>query len=172
MFPCGGGGTSINFKIKFQGVTQERPSQIVTITLSPSFGEGPTKSYEVRVVSDENGIYSGSFIPTVAGFAPQTAIITVKGPVHLSKTFNESQIQVFTNGSNSTFDWSNIKLLAGDVITTGESYNFVNALDIGKVIEDYFPNSPASSPADLNFDGRVNALDIGMVIEMYFKHGE
>ncbi|MFH0863597.1 MAG: dockerin type I domain-containing protein [Candidatus Gottesmanbacteria bacterium] len=147
---------TLNFKIKFQGISSAKLNRQVRVTLK----YGPIYNY-VNVASDTNGIYSG----TITNIPNGTYDVLIKGFVHLqenlgSVTFGQSQV--------INRNWSAIELKAGDI----DGNNSINAIDIARVVEDYFPNSPANSPADFNLDGTVNAIDIGFLIGNYFQIGD
>ncbi|MFH0863554.1 MAG: dockerin type I domain-containing protein [Candidatus Gottesmanbacteria bacterium] len=150
------GTATLNFKIKFQGITSAKPNKQVTVTLK----NGPTYN-NVSVASDANGIYSG----TITNISTGTYEVLIKGFVHLRKNLGSV---TFGQGQTVDKDWSTIDLKAGDI----DGNNTINAVDIARVIQDYFPNSPTNSPADFNLDGTVNAVDIGFLIGNYFQTGD
>ena len=147
----------LSFKIKFEGVNQQRPNQAVTIILKKD--GSVTQTFEnVTISSDTNGIYSG----TAAGIAPDTYDVLVKGPVHLRKLL-EADV-AFGSGA-SDFDWSSEELPSGDA--TGD--NKVNIQDFGRLAENYLQSV---SIADFNLDGIVNIQDFGLLAENYGQEGE
>jgi hypothetical protein len=176
-------GNRLTISVKFQGIFTQKPDQVVKVTLTNTTpttdpitdpitdpvtdGIVPASADIIRDVSlsaNSQGVYTGS----TDNIPPGTYHIYIKGPRHLQKKFENIAINLGVN----TYNWSNdsrFLLLAGDILGND---NFVNALDLGKIIEDYFPNTPANSIADLNLDGTVNSIDIGFVIENYFRTGD
>jgi len=156
---CATPQANLNFKIKFQGITQQKPDKTVRVILKQG-GQEKYSFDSLGVSSDQNGAYSGN----ITGIDPGTYDIYIKGWAHLQRNFADI---ILAEGENSQ-DFSGTNLIAGDI--NGD--NRINAVDIGIVIDDYWPNTPADSPADLNLDGKVNAIDIGLVIENYFLEGD
>lgn len=156
---CATPQANLTFKIKFQGIAQQKPDKTVRVILK----QGDQEKYSsdpLGVSSDQNGVYSGN----ITGIEPGTYDIYIKGWAHLQKKFADITL---AEGENSQ-DFSETSLIVGDI--NGD--NTINAVDIGIVIDDYWPDTPAGSPADLNLDGRVNAIDIGLLIENYFLQGD
>jgi parallel beta-helix repeat protein len=152
---------NLSFQIKFQGINQQRPDKTVKITLKKD--DTPIAVYEnIGVSSDQDGIYSGRLM----NIQPDTYDIYIKGWAHLQKKFENITLIEGENDQN----FSDTLLLAGDIDNARD--NRVNAVDLGIVIDHYFPDTPTDSPADLNLDGKVNAIDIGLIIENYLKQGD
>ncbi len=150
------GTATLNFKIKFQGITSQKADKQVKVTLK----NGPAFD-NVNVVSDGGDVYSGSVTNIPAG----TYEVLIKGPVNLQKNFGSV---TFSTDQTVDKDWSGTILKAGDI----DKNNFINAVDVAKLLQDYFPNTPAGSVADFNLDGTVNAVDIGFLIGNYFQTGD
>lgn len=151
---------NLDFQVKFQGINNQKPVKTAKITLKNT-GEAETTHEEtVNLGSDQNGIWSGR----IMNISPGTYDFYIKGWAHLQEKFEGITL---AEGENSQ-DFSQTKLLAGDI----NDNNRIEALDLAVVIDHYWPDTPAGSPADFNLDGSVNALDIGLVIENYFLEGD
>jgi len=160
-----GGNPVLNFKIKFQGVTVKRADQKVKVivkkgSLNKTFGD-------VSVVSDDNGIYSGSVTLTEVPAGGNYKIF-IKGPKHLARKFCENNQAGRCVGSGkvtlaagaNTFDFSKIVLEAGDLPNPSDSNKqdgVVNSVDYS-LWKSRIGNEDADSlaVADVNFDGIVN----------------
>ncbi|MFH0863556.1 MAG: cohesin domain-containing protein [Candidatus Gottesmanbacteria bacterium] len=150
---------SLGFQLKFQGITTQK-SGSKTITLLLKQGSTTKYTFNPSVSNNTAGLYSA----TIANIDPGTYDVYIKGWVHLQKKFTNITL---SPGLNSQ-DWSATEMKAGDF----DNNNFINAVDIARVIQDYFPSTPANSPADFNLDGTVNAVDIGYLIGNYFQTGD
>jgi hypothetical protein len=114
----------------------------------------------VTLVPGANNTYTAT-LQTV--LTPGNYALLVKRHQFLAKKFT------FTVGSTApNLDFSAIPLVGGDV----NNDNVINTLDIGKVIEEYSPQTDTTATADITRDKRINALDLGIIIENYFKQGE
>ena len=60
-------------------------------------------------------------------------------------------------------------MLTGDLDSTGDSENKVDAADIKALFSGY---TTASSTEDINFDGIVNMYDAGFIIKNWGEVGE
>lgn len=144
------------FRIKFQGINQQRPGKTVDVQLKKA-GALSLKITNLNVSSDVNGIYTG----TINDIDPDTYDILIKGWVHLTKKFSGTSL----NDINNSFDWSGIELLSGDA--TGD--DIINIQDFRVLVEDYLQSE---GPADFNLDGIVNIQDFRFIAENYLKEGE
>jgi len=149
----------LTFKVRFQGINQQRPDKTVKITLTKAGNTIATFENE-GVGSDENGIYTGR----IMNITPDTYDIFIKGWAHLQKKFSGITL---TEGEN-TQDFSGTELLTGDATDD----NKINAQDIVILVQDYRPNTPPNSLADFNLDGTVNAQDVRFIVENYRREGE
>jgi hypothetical protein len=147
---------SLSFRIKFQGLSTQLGDRKVKVTLKQADVVKYTFS-DVNTTADAAGVYSG----TVSNLAIGTYDVYVKGPAHLKEKFASVNLN---SGPNSA-DWSGTEMKAGD----SDGNNFINMVDIGMVIQDYYPKNVPGTLADFNLDGSVNSVDIGMVIENYYK---
>lgn len=147
---------SVNFKVKFQGISEKRADKTVKLTFKQD-GQVMIGSKEVQVNSDQNGIYSGN----LSGITLGTYDIFVKGWSHLGKKFSGVSLEQITN----SFDWTGTTLLAGDA----DGNNIINIQDFGILVTDY---QKTQSRADFNLDGVVNIQDFRFIAENYLKQGE
>jgi hypothetical protein len=150
------GTAGLSFKVKFQGINSQKAAQKVKVTL-----KGGQTFADIDVAADSGGVYSG----VVTGITPGTYAVLVKGPKQLQKNLGNV---TFVANQTVTQNWSGIELPAGDVDGNGT----INSVDIGMLIQDYAPNTPANSPADFDLDGTVNTVDIGMMLDNYYKNDE
>lgn len=146
------------FKIKFQGINQQRPNKTIKITIKNE--ENIVHTENVDIDSDQNGVYSG----TISNINQGNYDILIKGWVHLQKKFPGVTLNPGANNQN----WSDIELRAGDI----DGNNLINPLDVTKVFNDYPQNTTEGDIADLNLDGKVNAIDIGLIIKNYLQQGD
>lgn len=149
----------LSFKIKFQGISMQRPNKLVTVILKQNKqekGEFPG----VEVVSTADGVYTGDIMNIPLG----TYDVLIKGQVSLQRKFQGIVLQAGKNIQN----FSQTELLTGDI----NNDNRINAQDLALLTKDYQPHTPPNSPADLDSDGFVNAQDIRFVIENYRKEGD
>lgn len=177
--PTGGvppSGTPIlNFKVKFQGITEKRGDQAVTIFVTQ--GDFAKSYYNITVTSDNDGIYSGrtTLSPNIdgRGFAAGPVVISIKGPRHLTKRFCKAnqaagyrcgpvEVLALSAGEN-TFDFSKVVLEGGDLPNPNEDYKqdgVVNSVD-WSLMNSRLGSTSADDlrVADINMDGVVNATD-------------
>jgi hypothetical protein len=150
---------NLNFQIKFQGISQQRPSKTVKITLKK--GEDIAATFEnIGVGADQNGVYNGR----IMNIPPDTYDVYIKGWSHLQKKFEGITL---VEGENNQ-DFSGSELLAGDA--NGD--NRISIQDIRIAVLDYIPNVVPDSPADFNLNGLVNIQDIRFIIINYLKEGD
>lgn len=147
---------SLSFKVKLQGIDQQRTNETVKVTLKK--GGSTIATHEtVSISADENGAYSGS-VPNISF---DTYDVLVKGWSHLTKKF----ANISLNQLENSFDWSGTKLTAGDA--TGDDK--INIQDFRILVENYLKGS---SIADFNLDGQTNIQDFRFIAENYLKTGE
>lgn len=166
-WPCGqDSGVALNFKVKFQGITQKRDDQQVKLTVKR---ENFSKPFDVRLTSNDSGIYSGSVALT--GVAPGNYLIYIKGPRHLAKKFCKNNQETrcslsdriaLVRGDN-TLDFSKMVLEGGDLPNPNDDYKqdgVVNSIDY-TLINNRLGSSAEDDLriADINLDGAVNSTD-------------
>lgn len=152
----------IKFLLKFDDIDNKGPKRPIKITFRESTSGFESES-DVTPTVDANGVFSAD---VSADLPDRSTDIFIKEPSHLSKKFTVN----LSSGPSITQDYTATALVLGDV----NNDDRINALDIGKIIEDYSGDSDTSSPtiADLNLDSKVNASDISFVINNYLKKGE
>ncbi len=115
---------ALNFKIKFQGVTSQRPAQTVTVT----FRQGTTDTLQtVTVTSDAGGTYSG-----LASTTSGTYDILITGPAHLRKKMATA---LSLSPTTPLQDWTAVLLPAGDA----NHDNKVDLLDYSALVLKFNP---------------------------------
>ena len=174
------GNTTLNFKLKFQGISGRVITQFVTqpvkITLVPKTGMNTTiEGVEFRILpTEQNGIWTGSKQINLSQNATEYSIY-VKGPKHLQKKICDAvPIETYEGsyrcgGGNisinqgvNNFDFSKIILLVGDLPTQD---GFVNAYDLSLVRNNLGSTDPAKLRlADLNLDGVIDTQDHSLII--------
>jgi cysteine-rich repeat protein len=91
----------------------------------------------------------------------------INGEAHLTKIIRSLQITESTTDVTLDFTFGDtVDLLAGDI----KDDNFVNALDIAIMLEDY--QKLGDNVADLNNEDYINALDMAVLLKNYFVLGE
>ena len=154
---------SLNFKLKFQGINQQRTSKTVKVVLKQQ-GQEKYRFNALTVNSDANGVYSG----TLTNITPGTYDIFVKGWAHLQKKFGNVNLVSGTN----TQDWTGTTLKAGDFNNEGETgYNILNIDDIAKISAVYtalnVPVTTSNQIYDVNLDNKISIEDIALVLANY-----
>ncbi len=153
----------LTFKIKFQGIDQQRPEKNVKVILKQQDQE-KYRFNSVTVNADANGIYSS----TISNITPGIYDIFIKGWTHLQKKF----VSVTLNSGTNSKDWSEITLKAGDFNNEGETgYNVLNIDDIAKILSVYtalnVPVNTSNQIYDVNLDNSININDIALVLANY-----
>lgn len=149
------GKAHLTFKVKFQGINQQRPNKTVKITLTKA-GNIIAAFENEGVVSDENGIYTGKMM----NVTPDTYDIYIKGWAHLQKKFSGIVLVVGENNQ----DWS------GEMLRSGDAYNdnYVAGADFAILKSTYW----GTGIADFNLDGEVNGGDFAIMKSNYFQCGD
>ncbi len=140
----------LNFKIKFQGVSTQKPDKSVTVVLRQGTIDTPQT---VTVTSDTTGMYSA----TLSGITPGAYDILVKGPAHLRKKMTSSPISI--SAATPLQDWTTTPLLAGDI----NNDNKIDLLDYSLLALKFNPGATQTAVEDLNFDGKVDLLDYSLL---------
>jgi|GEM_PF-891465 len=176
------GNTTLNLKIKFQGITQKPPDQYnslaVKVTAVSSSGSKTVASgnFSARDIdANKKGIWEGTVSFNLAAGSYR---LLVKGPKHIQKKICHSnpteppgghgtytcgdtaQINI-SNGVNN-LDLSGIYLLVGDLPNQD---GVVNSYDLALVRNNLGKtDAEALRLADLNLDGRVNTQDYSLIM--------
>jgi hypothetical protein len=166
---------TLNFSVKFQGITTQKAGQKVKITVHK---DGLTDKVfpNVNVTANAGGLYTGQ-VTLARVAAGNNYAIFIKGPKHLQKKFcTNNQATRCTTTANitltagqNTFDFSKMELEAGDVpdpnnnnqqdgVCNTQDYSLVKNLRGN-------PEPAALAVGDLNLDGIVNETDTGMIRE-------
>lgn len=152
----------LNLKVKFQGVTGKGANEDAYVKII-----NRTQSYEyslyVTLLSDSNGIYSGS-TGTMSGLPSGTCDIYIKGWSHLNKKFSGINIAPGTN----SVDFSSTPLMAGDI----SNNNILSIEDLSAILATYTSLSvPVTDftykKYDLDANGIININDIAIVLSNY-----
>ena len=174
------GNATVTFKLSFQGIITQPPSQysnlLVKITLS---GGGLTSdqvaSGEANLISDTKGVWSGSVSFTNIPLSGNYAIL-VKGPKHMQKkicdaaptetapgTYHCSDGKISIIASSQTFDFSGIRLLVGDLPAQD---GVIDAYDIAFIRNNLHSVEPTVlSIGDINLDGILDSQDFSLLIQ-------
>lgn len=168
--PASPGTPVLNFKVKFQGITQKRADQKVKVIVQK--GDFTKTFADVNVTANDSGLYAGSVtLDEVMPGAGYT--IFVKGPKHLSRRFcADNQAERCSSNRNGTItlaagqnnlDFSKINLLAGDLPDPADDWKqsgVVNSLDYSlfqaRLLKD---DEDSLKVADVDLSGQVNAGD-------------
>lgn len=149
------GLSTLTFKIKLQGVTDQKPQQTTQVSLTQS---GETK-YQQDVILTANG--EGYYTGQIGNLTPGAYDVYVKGWAHLQKKFENIQINL---GENEIV-WTQTTLPAGD-------FNDDNVLDIDDIsllLQQYtgtsVPANEENYQFDVNLDGQINVFDLALVLQ-------
>lgn len=163
---------TLNFSVKFQGISQKRADQKVGVRVVK--GDFEEEFTDINMVSNDSGVYTGSVVltgvPVSGGYS-----IFIKGPKHLAKKF-------CTNGQTSrcsgqggltlvaganTFDFSKMALEAGDLPnpnSSGAQDGVCNSVDYSLAKNRLGSSSSTDlAIADVNLDGVVNTIDSTLI---------
>jgi len=171
-------GPVLNFRIKFQGVTDpnvvvdlHKMKKVIVRVVKGGF-EKVFGQVETRI--GEGGVYTGrinlSGVPAGTNYA-----IFIKGPQHLARKFceNNQKERCRTVGGNITlndgvndYDFTGLPLEAGDLPGEQGQDGVVNALDFSLWKNSYGMNENEKLlVADVNFDGIINVADWNLIRE-------
>ncbi len=174
--PAGSGNATLNFKVKFQGITS-KPENIPNLRVRIFIPSLLVDPFFVDFVANNDGTWSGSKNLTVI---PGSYGIAIKGPKHLQKKIctnkptesetgkyicpagllSSDRLVTLTTGNND-LDFTGITLLAGDLNQDG----VINSTDLTIVRNNIGKNDlEARGAADINLDGVVNGQDFSLMI--------
>ena len=146
---------TLNFKVKFQGITSQRSDKTVRVTLRPN---AINTIFNPVLTADSAGIYSGSIVNIVPG----TYDIYVKGASHLQK--KETLTPVAINIGSNVYDWSSLNLVAGDF----DDLNNIDIIDVASLINNWTQSSTVVTPVTKKFDiddnDKIDIIDVASVI--------
>jgi subtilisin family serine protease len=148
------GAASLLVIVKTEGTITTGQTKTGEITFTNK-STGQEIKIPVTFIAQNNAYQALITNPPAAGL--YDTVIKITGYLQLKQS-------LAVPATASAIDIRAIVLDTGDV----NSDNTINALDLGKVIEDYGSTSPTS---DVNNDGTVDALDMGYIIKNYRKKG-
>ncbi len=169
-------GTSLNLKLKFQGITK-KPANSSALTVKVTIaadGSSQTATSNGTFTPDNNGVYSGnvsfSSIPSASKY-----YLLIKGPKHIQKKVCVATPTELTAGTyhcgagaitltpdNNSIDASGITLLSGDLPPQD---GVVDSYDISLVRNNLGSQDPkVLSSADINLDEIVDSQDFSLII--------
>jgi len=180
----GSESVNINYRVKFQGITQEPKDKkninvVVSLAQADNIIDTRTVNFSVQGdgtwVSDvnyENIPLGGDYYALIKGAKHLQKKICKNNPTeNVAGTYNCIDGQITIDSGNNTLNFSNILLLAGDLpIQDG----IINSVDLAYV-RNNFSNQSAEVLArgDLNLDGIVDSQDYGLIINsISFKYDE
>jgi hypothetical protein len=172
------GNTTLNIKLKFQGITGSVNSPYntmsvkITLKQEPNMTAVPTTAVTFTV--DSSGVWSGAVSANLA--TASNYYLLVKGPMHIQKKICDNspsetvggryscpagQITI-TTGTTNTLDLTKILMLAGDLplTETNGQDGVADAADIGYVINNFGEQeAEVAAIGDINRNGGVDAAD-------------
>lgn len=170
------GNTTINLKLKFQGVVKKPAINIMRIRVAVMQG---TNRYNGTgdFTSDDNGVWSGSAKVEMPSTSTTTGwSILVKGPKHMQKKIcdtsptesyagtygcGQGNITMTPAGAN-TFDFTKLTMLVGDL---PEQDGIINSYDFSLIRNNLnTKDAKIISIADVNYDGKVDSQDASLVL--------
>ncbi len=175
------GNTTLNFKLKFQGITTGNiadayKTMAVKIILKTRDEAVATRSANFSV--DVNGIWSGTTNVDLTSGAGSVYSILIKGPMHIQRKICTNMPKETSPGTYScgvgtislsegenNLDFSGIMMMAGDLPLpqTGGQDGIADAVDIGYIINNLGKTDDATvAIADLNRNGGVDAADFSI----------
>jgi len=172
------GQVKAKFKVKFSGVDNKKPDQIVKVKI----GRGETVIQELEQVSltaNNQGIYESQMI-TLSSAITQGAnyYLLIKGPKHLQVRFcqNTGQTRPCTTGKitlnsgENTLDFTGYPLPGGDLPPQDGVVNSLDAVALTNCL--FQTSSTCLQKADLNFDEIVNTMDINIMNNTIYTRWE
>lgn len=181
--PTGGGSgnTTINIKLKFQGITGGLADAYKTMPVKITIKKEPDTiilaTTPVSFTVDTSGVWSGTVTANLD--TATNYYLLVKGPMHIQrKICVNAPTEVgagkyscgagtvsLTGGTTNNLDFSTIIMMAGDLplTETGGQDGVADAADIGYIINN-LGKSDANiiAIADLNRNGGVDASDFSL----------
>jgi len=150
---------NLTFKIKFQGINNDKGGKKVKITLRSVSGDDQVDD-DFDVVHESGGVYNG----TLYNLDPGTYTVFVKGWAHLQKNLGDIELI-----ANQTV----IKDGSGEILKAGD-FNDDNQLDIddvGAIIGIYtalsVPINDTNRQFDINGDNIIDITDVSNVLFNY-----
>ena len=172
------GQVKAKFKVKFSGVDNKKPDQIVKVKI----GRGETVIQELEQVSltaNNQGIYESQMINLSSTITPgANYYLLIKGPKHLRVKFcqNTGQTRPCTTGKitlnsgENTLDFTGYPLPGGDLPPQDGVVNSLDAVALTNCL--FQTSSTCLQKADLNFDEIVNTMDINIMNNTIYTRWE
>ena len=174
--PGGGGSTTLNMKIKFQGIPTKPTNanaETVQVRLFKEGDQAPING-SGQFTPDASGIYNGTVTLNASPGANYT--LYVKGPRHLQKkicanspletsvgTYRCGRGQVNITSGTNNIDLSKILVLVGDL---PQQDGIVDAYDTSFIRQSFGSTDPSKlAIGDLNRDGIVDTQDMSLIIQ-------
>lgn len=152
-------GITVNFTMKFQGITGAGPNKTASVVVM----SGTNTVYSnpnINVTSNGSGVYSGTYSLTNA---VGTYDVYLKDGAHLRKKFTGV---TYTTGVN-TKDFTGSPLLAGDF----NNDNTITISDIASELANYTalstPVNSSNAIYDVDGNGIINIVDVSLVLSNY-----
>ncbi len=179
-----GGNSTLNFKVRFQGITTkpQNISPIAVRVIVKGVGLASDITQTVQFTPADDGTWSGratvNLPPDPVGPAPKYSIY-LKGPKHLQKRICDNSPKEPAGGlyhctrdnlallqGVTGLDFTGILLLAGDLpITNGQQNGVIDSEDTAYIRQHFGDTNPAIlSNADLNLDNNIDTQDYSLVI--------
>lgn len=174
--PPGGGSTTLNMKIKFQGITKKPSNAAGEVVQVKLRAEGSTAvvAGSGTFTPDDSGVYSGSVSLNAAAGTAYT--VYVKGPRHIQKKVCanspvETSIGTYRCGRGSvtlaaganTLDFSKILMLVGDL---PQQDGIVDSYDTSFIRQSFGSTDAAKlTIGDVNRDNIIDTQDMSLVIQ-------
>ena len=174
--PPGGGNTTLNMKIKFQGITK-RPAnaagEVVQVKLRAE-GSTAVVAGSGTFTPDDAGVYSGTVNVNAAAGTAYT--VYVKGPRHIQKkvcanspvetsigTYRCGRGSVTLTAGANTLDFSKILMLVGDL---PQQDGIVDSYDTSYIRQSFGSTDATKlTIGDVNRDNIIDTQDMSLVIQ-------
>ncbi len=178
----GNGSTTVNMKVRFQGITNKSsPSGSMNMRVQVKGGLLTNNVVQTVLFSpNTDGTWSGQLnfdLPVDPSLSSRYSIY-LKGPKHLQKRICDTQPTegvggayhctrdgiIMSQGLNN-YDFTNILLLAGDLPIGGQQNGVIDSEDTSFIRQNFGKTDPnVLIVADLNLDGSIDTQDYSLVI--------
>jgi len=172
------GEVNIKFKVRFSGVDDKKPDQLVKVKIGKE-GNILQEIEGVNLTANNQGIYESQMINLSSTITPGTNYyLLIKGPKHLQVRFcqNSGQVRPCTTGRITLNSGENILDFTGYPLPGGDlppQDGVVNAIDAVALVNCLFETTPAClQKADLNFDEIINTMDVNIMNNTIYSRWE
>jgi len=157
---------NLTLKIKLQGIRNKGANHLVKIILYNN--QGKVREYDnVNFITQDGQNYSATINLGNNFIFSQSYAFFIKPKNYLGKIFCAPRItgnncqapQIFINNQNNYIDFSEERILSGDVEPQDGK---INSYDISKIISELGKNNNLKT--DINNDGIVNVVDYSLVL--------